>query len=121
MSDVLPTNLRARLVVLSCSNSGRGRILNGEDVVGIALAFLAAGACSVLVTLWPIDDKSTMMFMKSFYQYLKERNTASGALHQSMKSLSESEKYSEMRYWASFQLIGDNVKIEFEPVDDVKK
>ena len=38
-----------------------------------------------------------------------------------MKSLCESEKYSDMRYWAPFQLIGDNVKIEFEADDDVKK
>ena len=52
MSDVLATNLRARLVVLSCSHSGRGRIMKGEGVVGIARAFLAAGARSVWVTLW---------------------------------------------------------------------
>ena len=87
MSDVLATNLRARLVVLSCSHSGRGRMLRDEGVVGIARAFLAAGARSVLVTVWEIDDEATMMFMKSFYQHLKEGITASGALHQSMKFL----------------------------------
>ena len=38
-----------------------------------------------------------------------------------MKSLPESEEYSEMRYCVSFQLIGDNVEIEFEDVDEVKK
>ena len=56
MSDVQAANLRARLVVLSCNHSGRGRILKGEGVVGIARAFLAAGASSVLVTLWEKDD-----------------------------------------------------------------
>ena len=81
---------------------------------------IAAGARFVLVTLWPIEDEATMMFMKSFYQHLEKGNTTSGALHQSRKSFRESEKYSEMRKWASFQLIGDNVKIEFEAVDDVK-
>ena len=121
MSDVQAANLRARLVVLSCCHSGRGRILKGEGVVGIARAFLAAGARSVLVTLWAIDDEATMVFMKSFYQHLKEGKTASAAVQQSMKSLRESEEYSEMRYWAPFQLIGDNVKIEFEADDDVKK
>ena len=58
MSDVQAANLRARLVVLSCCHSGRGRILKGEGVVGIARAFLAAGARSVLVALWAIDDES---------------------------------------------------------------
>ena len=121
MSDVQAANLRARLVVLSYSNSGRGRILKGEGVVGIARAFLAAGARSVLVALWGIDDEATMVFMKSFYEHLKEGKTASAAVQQSMKSLRESEEHSEMRYWAPFQLIGDDVKIEFEANVDVKK
>ncbi|XP_067028300.1 tetratricopeptide repeat protein 28-like [Acropora muricata] len=121
MSDVQAADLRARLVVLSCCHSGRGRILKGEGVVGIARAFLAAGARSVLVTLWGIDDEATMVFMKSFYQHLKDGKTASAAVQQSMKFLRESEKYSEMRYWAPFQLIGDDVRIEFETDDDVKK
>ena len=121
MSDVRAANVRARLVVLSCCHSGRGRILKGEGVVGIARAFLAAGARSVLTSLWAIDDEATMVFMKSFYQHLKEGKTASAAIHQTMKFLRESEKFSEMRYWAPFQLLGDDVKIEFEVDDDVKK
>ena len=121
MSDVHAANLRARLVVLSCCHSGQGRVLKGEGVVGIARAFLAAGARSVLVTLWAIDDEATMVFMKSFYQQLKEGKTASAAVQQSMKFLRESEQFYEMKYWAPFQLIGDDVKIEFEADDDVKK
>ena len=121
ISDVQAANLRARLVVLSCSHSGRGRILKGEGVVGIARAFLAAGARSVLAALWAIDDEATMVFMKSFYQHLKEGKTASTAVQQSMKFLRESEQFSETRYWAPFQLIGDDVKIEFEADYDVRK
>ena len=114
MSDVQAANIRARLVVLSCCHSGRGRVLKGEGVVGIARAFLAAGARSVLISLWAIDDEATMVFMKNFYQHLKEGKTASFAVHQTMKCLRESERFSEMRYWAPFQLIGDDVNIEFE-------
>ena len=121
MSDVQAANLRARLVVLSCCHSGRGRIWKGEGVVGIARAFLAGGARSVLVALWAIDDEATMVFMKRFYQDLKEGKTASVAVHQSIKSLRESEEFSEMRYWAPFQLIGDDVRIEFEADYDVKE
>ena len=121
ISDVQGANLRARLVVLSCCHSGRGRVLKGEGVVGIARAFLAAGARSVLVTLWAIDDEATMVFMKRFYQHLKEGKSGSAAVQQSMKFLRESEQFSEMKYWAPFQLVGDDVKIEFEADDDVKK
>ena len=62
-----------------------------------------------------------MIFMKRFYQHLKEGTTASVAVHQSMKFLRECEEFSEMRYWAPFQLIGDDVKIEFETDDDIKE
>ena len=92
-----------------------------EGVVGIARAFLAAGARSVLVALWDIDDEATMVFMESFYQHLKDGKTVSAAVQQSMKCLRESEEFSKMRYWAPFQLIGDDVKIDLEAYDDVKK
>ena len=121
MSHVQAANLGARLVVLSCCHSGRGRVLKGEGVVGIARGFLAAGARSVLAALWEIDDEATMVFMKSFYQHLKEGETAGAAIEQSMKFLRESEKFSETRYWAPFQLIGDDVKVEFEADEYVKK
>ena len=52
---------------------------------------------------------------------MKEGKTASAAVHQAMKFLRESNEYSAMRYWAPFQLIGDDVKIDFEVADDVKK
>ena len=58
MSDVQAVQLRAKLVVLSCCHSGRGKV-KSEGVVGIARAFLYAGARSVLVSLWAIDDEAS--------------------------------------------------------------
>ena len=114
MSDVHAVGLRARLVVLSSCHSGRGEV-NSEGVVGIARAFLCAGARSVLVSLWAIDDEATLLFMKSFYQHLADRKSASLALHHAMKSLRETKEYSAMKYWAPFVLIGDDVTFEFGP------
>ena len=111
ISDVQEVRLRARLVVLSCCHSGRGE-LKSEGVVGIARAFLAAGARSVLVSLWAISDMATLAFMKSFYQHLSEGRSASVALHNAMKSLRESETFSAAKYWAPFVLIGDDVTLE---------
>ena len=112
MSDVRAVGLRARLVVLSSCHSGQGEV-NSEGVVGIARAFLCAGARSVLVSLWAIDDEATLLFMKSFYQHLADRKSSSLALHYAMKSLRETEKYSAIKYWAPFVLIGDDVTLEF--------
>ena len=121
MSDVQAANLRARLVVLSCCHSGRGRILKGEGVVGIARAFLAAGARSVLVALWDIDDEATMALMKRFYQHLKEGKTASAAVHHSMKWLRESEELSEMTYWAHSNLSEMTSRLNWRRVMTSKK
>ena len=112
MSDVQAVCLRARLVVLSCCHSGRGEV-KSEGVVGMARSFLCAGARSVLVSLWAIDDEATMVFMERFYQHLADGKSTSLALHQAMKSVRESEEFSAVKYWAPFVLIGDDVTLEF--------
>ena len=116
MADVLRVQIRARLVVLSCCHSGRGEI-KAEGVVGIARAFMGAGARSVLVSLWAINDEATLEFMKSFYQHLAEGKSASEALKQAMKCMRESDKFSEVKHWAPFVLIGDDVTLEFGASD----
>ena len=62
MSDISKIQVRAKLVVLSCSHSARG-LTKAEGAVGIARAFLGSGARSVLVALWALDDNSTEQLM----------------------------------------------------------
>ena len=112
MADVLDAKVRAKLVVLSCCNSGRGNI-KVEGVVGIARAFLGAGARSVIATLWAIDDEATLAFMRHFYEHLVAGQSASKSLHQAMKRMRESEKFNALEYWAPFVLIGDDVTLNF--------
>ena len=112
MEDVVKVGVRAKLVVLSCCHSGRGEIMKSEGVVGIARAFLASGARSVLVSLWVLDDKSTKEFMIRFYKHLVcDKLTASQAVHQTMKWMRESADYSSVGDWAPFLLIGDDIKL----------
>ena len=111
MADVMCVKLRAKLVVLSCCHSGRGEI-KAEGVVGIARAFIGAGARSVLVSLWAVDDEATLEFMKSFYHNLVKGRSASESLNHAMKCLRESETFSDVKYWAPFTLIGDDVTLD---------
>ena len=111
MADVMSVKLRAKLVVLSCCHSGRGEI-KAEGVVGIARTFIGAGARSVLVSLWAIDDEATLEFMKSFYHNLVKGRSASESLNRAMKCLRESEKFGDLKYWAPFTLIGDDVTLD---------
>ena len=112
MKDVKRVQMRARLVVLSCCHSAHGEI-KAEGVVGIARAFLGAGARSVLVSLWAIDDRATLDFMKHFYQCLMKGKSASKALNQAMNCMRESGEFSAVNHWAPFVLIGDDVTLEF--------
>ena len=112
IEDVLNVQLRAKLVVLSCCHSGRGEI-KAEGVVGIARAFMGAGARSIVVSLWAIDDEATLEFMKCFYQHLAEDKPASESLNLAMKSLRESDEFCDIKYWAPFLLIGDDVTLDF--------
>ena len=116
MSDVMRVQMRAGLVVLSCCHSGRGEI-KAEGVVGIARAFLGAGARSVLVSLWAIDDEATLEFMKSFYLHLAEGRSASESLNRAMTCLRESKRFSEVKHWAPFVLIGDDVTLDLAKGD----
>jgi len=111
MADISQVQLRAKLVVLSCCHSARGQI-RSEGVVGIARAFLGSGARSVLVALWALEDEATKHFMSRFYENLVRGESASESLHQTMKWM-RSNGYSDVRQWAPFMLIGDNVTFDF--------
>ena len=111
ISDISKVKLRAKLVVLSCCHSGRGEI-KVEGVIGIARAFFASGARSVLVTLWAIEDEATEQFMRRFYRHLYDGLSASECLHQAMKWL-KIIGFSKISQWAPFMLIGDNVTFDF--------
>ena len=112
MSDISKGQLRAKLVVLSCCHSGRGKIRT-EGVIGIARAFLGSGIRSVLVTSWAIEDKATEQLMCRFYEHLVGGESASESLHEAMKWL-RSNGFTKPSQWAPFILIGDNVTFDFK-------
>ena len=112
VSDISQVKLRAKLVILSCCHSGRGEI-KVEGVLGIARAFLASGARSVLVTLWAIEDEATEQFITRFYRHLVDGFSASECLHQGMKWL-RNNGFTKVSQWAPFMLIGDNVTFDFK-------
>ncbi|XP_073235704.1 tetratricopeptide repeat protein 28-like [Porites lutea] len=111
MTDISQVRLSAKLVVLSCCHTARGQIKT-EGVVGIARAFLGSGARSVLVALWALQDRATEEFMGRFYENLVQGKSASESLHRAMKWM-RNNGFSEVRQWAPFMLIGDDVSFHF--------
>ena len=111
MTDISQVRLSAKLVVLSCCHTARGQIKT-EGVVGIARAFLGSGARSVLVALWALQDRATEEFMGRFYENLVQGESASECLHRAMKWM-RNNGFPEVRQWAPFMLIGDDVSFHF--------
>ena len=106
MADVSRVKVRAKL------HSGSGEI-RAEGVIGIARAFLGSGARSVVVALWAIPDSATEKLMGRFYEHLIEGGSASESLHHAMKWMRKNG-LNKMSEWASFTLIGDDVRLEFD-------
>lgn len=75
-------SLDAELVTLSACRSGISRILHGDEPMGLVRALLQAGARSVLVTLWPVEDISARILMQRFYELLLTIGDPARALQQ---------------------------------------
>ena len=97
----------ADLVTLSACESGLGKEMGGEGLIGLTRAFQYAGARSVLASLWKVEDKSTGELMKRFYGYLKAGKSKDEALRLAQIDLIHSPEYSQPVDWAAFQLNGD--------------
>lgn len=100
--------LTAEMVTLSACETALGRRVRGEGVVGLSHAFLAAGARSALVTLWPVTDRSTLRFMTDLYRELHDGRVPAEALRWVRKRWSASNAATgHPAYWAPFILLGD--------------
>lgn len=71
-SEIAHLNLNADMVVLSACNTGLGKVISGEGLLGLQRSFFAAGASSVVSSLWSIYDRSTPLFMAYFYTNLNK-------------------------------------------------
>ncbi|MFJ9207841.1 CHAT domain-containing protein [Streptomyces sp. NPDC102264] len=87
MEDLLGLRIRADLVTLSACRSGASRGRPGDERLGLARAFLLAGAKSVLVTQWQVDDLSTALFMERFYDLLVTGAPRGRALHEAQATV----------------------------------
>jgi CHAT domain-containing protein len=96
-------DLDADLVTLSACQTALGQ-LTGEGLIGFTRAFLTAGARSLLVSLWRVDDKSTQELMVSFYRQYLEHGNKGLALKFAMAETRS--RHPEPKYWAGFTLVG---------------
>jgi CHAT domain-containing protein/Tfp pilus assembly protein PilF len=105
--EIFNLRLNAEMVVLSACETGLGKEVKGEGLIGLTRAFLYAGTPSVVVSLWKVDDRSTAELMVRFYRRLKDGTVGKAdALRQAQLDLISEGKFPHPYFWAPFVLVG---------------
>ncbi|HQR37389.1 MAG TPA: CHAT domain-containing protein [Blastocatellia bacterium] len=102
--DVFDMSLDADLVTLSACNTGMNRLSPGDELNGLMRGFLYAGAPSLVVSLWAVNDRSTADLMETFYGQLQAGADKRAALRAA--ELESLDRYGHPYYWAPFVLMG---------------
>jgi CHAT domain-containing protein/tetratricopeptide (TPR) repeat protein len=102
--DLFSMNCRTNLVVLSGCQSGLAEVSGSDDLLGLMRGFLYAGARSLLLSLWSVNDESTALFMSEFYKAWRGGSNKAKALQAAMRTVRES--YPHPFYWAPFIMVG---------------
>ena len=108
LADLFEQDYPAELIVLSACETGLGKNVSGEGVVGLTRGLMYAGASRVALSLWQVDDKGTSVLMQEFYkQMLQENKTPSEALRAAQRKLWANPDWRNPHYWAAFTLQGE--------------
>jgi CHAT domain-containing protein/uncharacterized protein HemY len=106
--EIYNLNLPAELVVLSACETGLGKQIKGEGLVGLTRGFMYAGAPRVVVSLWSVSDKATSELMARFYRkLLKENVRPAAALRAAQIEMWQATRWRAPYYWSAFTLQGE--------------
>jgi CHAT domain-containing protein len=107
--EIFNLKLSADLVVLSACRSGTGKDVAGEGLFGLTRPFMYAGARTVIVSLWSLDDRATAELMGRFYEQLLGPNKLSpaAALRAAKIGMWRESRWRSPYFWGAFQLQRD--------------
>jgi len=106
--DVFNLKLPAELVVLSACETGLGKDVRGEGLVGLTRGFMYAGARRVIVSLWNVNDKATASLMQRVYAgILKTNKTPASSLRAAQIEMWRQKQWQSPYYWAAFVMQGE--------------
>ena len=106
--EVFNLKLNADVVVLSACQTGLGKEVKGEGLVGLTRGFMYAGAPRVVVSLWNVNDAATAELMTRFYRgMLVDKLRPAQALQAAQVSMLRDKRFSAPFYWAAFTLQGE--------------
>ena len=102
--DAYNLQLHCALVTLSACETGVSTVAPGEEIIGLARGFFSAGASSLLLSFWTVEDRATSELMAAFYLQIRAGSTRAAALRAAQVELLQ--RYQHPFYWAAFVLLG---------------
>lgn len=107
--ELVSTNLRScKSVVLSACETGLGDKENGQGVLGLRAAIMAGGARTLLISLWKVSDKATVLLMDEFYRNVLEKHQGTAlALKNAQLHVSQNEEFKSPADWSGWILLGE--------------
>ncbi|MFZ2053354.1 MAG: CHAT domain-containing tetratricopeptide repeat protein [Candidatus Aminicenantales bacterium] len=113
MREIFNLKMQADLVVLSACQTGLGQLIRGEGIEGLSRAFFYAGASSVLLSLWAVNDQASYQLLERFYVHLRSANPVIDSLRQAKLEMIDSEVLAHPYYWAGFIVSGNADRLIF--------
>jgi len=113
MREIFNLKMQADLVVLSACQTGLGQLIRGEGIEGLSRAFFYAGASSVLLSLWAVNDQASYQLLERFYVHLRSANSVTDSLRQAKLEMINSEVLAHPYYWAGFIVSGNADRLIF--------
>jgi CHAT domain-containing protein len=108
LSEIYNLRLNTDLVVLSACQTGLGRQVRGEGLVGLTRGFMYAGSPRVVASLWAVGDRATAELMRRFYTaMLKRKLPPAAALRAAQLSMMREARWSAPQEWAGFVFQGE--------------
>ena len=106
--EIYNMQLNSDVVVLSACETGLGKEIKGEGLVGLTRGFMYAGSPRVVVSLWSVNDRATADLMTRFYRkMLKENLRPAAALRAAQIEMLSDRQWNEPYFWAAFALQGE--------------
>ena len=103
--------LQSRLAVLSACHTAQGPIVSGEGILNMGRSFLLAGVRSIVLSSWPVEEKSTAELMSRFYRLLVKGMDSRDALRQAKMELRQFPAWQHPFYWGAFLLVGNPCRL----------